>query len=506
MLGLEPGEEVVSRRNSGTSRNGTLWANEPHRPAGNSRRNLADIDLDTSMDMDATEELPTFPGSYPTLPAESKSQRTQPDVHTSRPMNNTGEVRGLDLDLYANSRLSSTTWVEPEMSDYEDVNDQVASSQCSVPPPSVRTRSDSADEALRTLHALAIESNPWTAPLDTSGWHRSQSQSSVSTRASQAFMAITTDVNARPSSDDAIIPSSAVTANDFEEYAPYLRYADSAWERGSEVLTPPSGPASPLPRTSSHSFRRQQPTGRGKESAINRHSFREQLTSSIVQSGETSDRQTPVRQRPIFSRHRSGSLLKFVARRPFSSSGAGFIPSYPSQASSAIAMDPEAGFQFGESSTTDFSSSLAAANNGYVSAAVNINHGQKQRAVEPDSPFSRPSSTPPNHSSFKRQRIESPVSAQPVKFFRPNKPSKSHTWSFTRSRSQSRRRSRSLSPPPARGSPRDVLFRLRSARNWFWYALSGMTARSTSSSGARSRKSSGTNLLSHKPHVVGIAV
>lgn len=54
-------------------------------------------------------------------------------------------------------------------------------------------------------------------------------------------------------------------------------------------------------------------------------------------------------------------------------------------------------------------------------------------------------------------------------------PAKQRTWSFTHhSNSRTRRRSRSVSPPPSRGTARDVLFRLRSARNWFWSALSGV--------------------------------
>ena len=54
-------------------------------------------------------------------------------------------------------------------------------------------------------------------------------------------------------------------------------------------------------------------------------------------------------------------------------------------------------------------------------------------------------------------------------------PAKQRTWSFTHhSNSRTHRRSRSVSPPPSRGTAREVLFRLRSARNWFWSALSGM--------------------------------
>ncbi|KAH8113882.1 hypothetical protein DFH11DRAFT_281162 [Phellopilus nigrolimitatus] len=218
--------------------------------------------------------------------------------------------------------------------------------------------------------------------------------------------------------------------------------------------------------------------------------------ASTVQCGETSDNQAQRRPDSASTRRhsRSRSLLKFVSRRPFSSSGAGFVPPRAPQTPTTAALDPESGLEFGAGAAARFSAACSSKDGGRISATMSDGRGEKAPAAGSTAQPSRPrsSSYSPPGDQAKNQRIESPLSPAPMTKNNSRKlsasASKARSWSFTRSRSQSHRRSRSLSPAPTKGSPRDVLFRLRSARNWFWYALSSMTSRSSSGSGSRSKK------------------
>ncbi|KAI5123265.1 hypothetical protein M0805_001354 [Coniferiporia weirii] len=474
--------EGYSRRSSEAGRSEGSWVDELHRMAGTGAGH-------PMMDTDDFDELPGLPGSFPTSPASLKNVARQSmdagcSVNTSA-HSNSEDVQGLGLDLFSYSSA-------PHQLSSHDEDEKVAANPTSVrysaPPPSIRPRMDSADEALRELHAIAVETPvPWSDVVGASSWGRtSQSRSSVSTRGAQTFVAITTDMNTNSMLAD-VNPATNATVEDFREYVPYLRYAESTPIAGSSRM----GNNAP-PVTSDGSFRAQKSTD---NTAVVGSSFR----APSVQCGETSDCQTQQRQDsgPTRRRSRPRSLLKFVSRRPFSASGAGFAPSRASQspASQSPTTTPfhaDPGLEAGADATSRFSAAGASKDGGRIAATMSDGQGEKSSAAG-STTRPRSSSSPPLNEQVKAQRIESPTPpispvTQSLSHRLSANTSKSRSWSFTRSRSQSRRRSRSLSPAPMKGSPRDVLLKLRNARNWFWYALSSMTSRSSSGSGARSKK------------------
>ena len=62
-----------------------------------------------------------------------------------------------------------------------------------------------------------------------------------------------------------------------------------------------------------------------------------------------------------------------------------------------------------------------------------------------------------------------------------------------------------MSPEPTRGTAREVLTRLRSARNWFWCALSGMTSKPSSGAFLHSRKQQHERFPVLNSQVIGVA-
>ncbi len=208
----------------------------------------------------------------------------------------------------------------------------------------MRSRTNSADEALRALHAFAIESNPWQADsADTSGWEISvASQSSTATH--QTFMAITTDSN-----PPCLNATNETNDHDFREYANYLRYVDSGLDGSASQSTPAARPTS-FAASNHHPFRTQQTDDPRP------HSFRSGTSST--------QHEEPADERPISdtnahrcSRSRTRTFLKFVSKRPFSSSGAGFMPCRSRSPSLTLDANKSAaspGFTFGVNSPARF--------------------------------------------------------------------------------------------------------------------------------------------------------
>lgn len=490
---------------------GTIdWVGELRRAAGVSTAASEAIENGQG-EIDDIGDIPSFPGSYPGSRAASVHREMRPTSVRSREskaMSQAG-ASGLGLELYSNSRPSSRVRQQKANAARESIASRVASGRYSVPPPSVRSRSDSADEALRALHAIAVEANTWSVQRSADWQRPTSSFSSASTRPVQTVMAITTDTDPTSSFADWNVGTNATT-DDFREYAPYLQYAETGAVSSEDDLRAKSAAASG--RSSRYSFRGSYATDLANQTA----------SSSPIQCGETANSEASHRQDSGTtgqrSRSRTRSLLKFVSRRPFSSSGAGFVPFRASQTPPQTALAAEPSFEFGKGTQAAFSAAFTVKGGAHVSTTLNIDTNVKDRSPLITSLSSLPTSTTSTSGTTtqsKRRRIddEKPtVTSTQTAPSRPTPPSKPRTWSFTRSRSQSRRRSRSLSPPPSQGTTKDVLFRLRSARNWFWYALSGMTSRSTSSLASRSRKTSGTKWISSKPqsivtktHLISIA-
>ncbi len=154
-------------------------------------------------------------------------------------------------------------------------------------------------------------------------------------------MAITTDscLNAMNEAND----------RDFREYANYLCYVDSGLDESASQSTPAARPTS-FAASNHHPFQTQQ-TGDPRP-----HSF---------QSGTSSTQhEEPADERPISdtnahrcSRSRTRTFLKFVSKRPFSSSGAGFMPCRSRSPSLTLDANKSAaspGFTFGVNSPARF--------------------------------------------------------------------------------------------------------------------------------------------------------
>ena len=432
-------------------------------------RRIVNEEIARSDTDDDDDDLPCIPGSYPNSPAT-------PDRKASYL-----EVRSRKTNLFDNQDSNNVDGLGLRLFSEENENmDQVTSMRYSVPPPSIRCQTDPADEALRALHAIAVVNSAlW------SGVHNddqiSRTCSTVSTRGDQTFLAITTDVRA----DASLVGHTALTSattEDFNEYVPYLRYVDSSIAESKRIT----------PETSVHSFRAEH---------VNPSTFH----SNEAPSEETHESHEQRQQGASAIKRRSRSLLKFVSRRPFSSSGSGLLSQRPSPSSTSPS--PETSFSFGSNAASRISAAFMSKDVNRISATMSAGHRGKTE-VTASSTRPRSCSSPPANEQTLSQRIESLDSPRPVaKAFsrRPGLSSgKSRTWSFTRAHSPSRRRSRSLSPAPVKGSPRDVLFRLRSARNWFWYALSSVTPRSSSDASARAKKGSGaaSKWISPSPCVV----
>ncbi|THH11438.1 hypothetical protein EW145_g672 [Phellinidium pouzarii] len=454
------GNEYSGRTSEG-GQSGESWAEEM-------QRNGAEHAM---MDTDDLDELPGLPGSFPASPASLRKVARSPldargSVDVSNVHSNSEDAQGLGLDIFSHSSVPLQIPRDSAVS----VEANRASARYSVPPPSIRAYTNSADEALRALHAIAIETpNPWIDAIDaidTSAWGgMSQSHSSLSTRGTQTFMAITTDMNPHTSLANAHATASA-TVEDFREYVPYLRYVETSSVAGSSRVGNNNERVA-----SNNSFRTQQ--------AANGHTAVDgtPFLAASVQCRETSD--SGVLSQPPAQVLSHRALPKPPPQRRF-------IPSLASKLMLTL--------------RRVFSAACAGKDGGRISTTLSIGRDEKSSTTPGNSAQSsrpRSCSTPPFNEQTKTQRIEPPASSSPVtkEFSRrfSTNVSKSRTWSFTRSRSQSRRRSRSLSPVPTKGSPRDVLLRLRNARNWFWYALSSMTSHSSSGSGARSKKGASAN-------------
>lgn len=466
-----------------------------------------------AMEMDEFDDFPGLPGSFPGSPASVKKGFRQSadaglfdNIPTIQPEDDGIQGLGLDLFTRADTPLLHSTFTAQ--------NNVVAETRrYSVPPPSIRSATNSADVALRALHAIAVESpNVWADELSSSAWNEVEhSRSSESTHGAQTFMAITTDmppVNSHVDVREAVREAARSTSEDFREYVPYLRYVEGSSAAGTPRSQSISGPSK---ETGSKSFRTEQ---RPDPASIST-SFR----GSSVQRGETPNYQSQQRtdhqsqsqsQSPARRRSRGRSLLKFVSRRPFSASSAGFAPSPSPPTPPTTTLHAKTALHAEAKPVPVFPPVAATKDNNGGRITKTMSHGRgAEKAAAPDSAVqpSRPrsSSSPPPKELLKSvtQRIESPTTpSPPIPISLTKSPSssrkfhshqsqthsKSRAWSFTRSRSQTRRRSRSVSPLPSKGAPRDVFFRLRNARNWFWYALSSMTSRSSSGHGARARK------------------
>ncbi|OCB86304.1 Pkinase-domain-containing protein [Sanghuangporus baumii] len=455
-LGADFADGLGKQLNVSVESSGDSWVDDLRRVVDEENRH-------TGMLTDDEDDLPGLPGSFPASPVSVKVPRQSTEMEQSEMLpaaRSDSGVQGLGLDLF------SSPLENPQNTTRDECGP--STKRYSVPPPSIRSRTNSADEALRALHAIAIGSPaPWKSIAS------SQSSSSESTHDGQTFMAITTDVSPSVPTAADVRAAANATTEDFQEYMPYLRFVDAS-VTGSTKVTPAA---------SIHSFRTERVS--------------EYVAISGPSSPDTSPlqrRQTPdcPAQRPqdsISSRRRSRprSLLKFVSRRPFSSSGSGFLPIPSSKAPTTATPDTETGLSFSAAGPARLSTTYTGKDVRRFSAS--FSDGQYDKTVPSEASIQ--SNTRPRSASYphpkhhrKSQVIESPESSKPLTKTFSRRPSasasKSRTWSFTRSRSQSRRRSRSVSPPPTKGSPRDVLFRLRSARNWFWYALSSVTSRSAS--------------------------
>lgn len=404
------------------------------------------------------DELPGLPGSFPASPASEKrvlgvTDHATPDCKTG--------VEGLGLELFAQN---------------------------------VTVASTRADQALRALQAIVTE-----APRRQNNVS-AHSCASDSTHGAQAFLAITTDAIADtvPVKVDTAINTAT---DDFREYADYLCFVDS----------PIACSAKPTPAASTNSFRNIPDRLSSPSSIINRPPLPSK--SSAVERETLPSRPAARRQDSSVSsrrRSRSRSLLKFVGRRPFSSSSSGFLPTRSSTVFAAPTTSIETGVHRGSTAKARFSSVFA-----FKSASRSLSVGDTSSSPSDyDDETSRQlgfgqkarprsASSPPEQQqrsqSAKQQLIEigadSPSSCKRDLSRGPSAApaaAKPRTWSFARSRSHAPRRSRSLSPMPSKSSPRDVLFRLRTARNWFWYAITTVTMRTTSEAGSRAKKSTTT--------------
>lgn len=259
------------------------WVNDLRRVVDQGLNSLFSEDHQTFLD-----KLPGLPGSFPASPASIHRDMAYTSFASS--VRKSG-LEGLGLEQFSQNDVETST---------------------------------PTDEALRALHAIATVAPNLQVNVST------DSYSSISTHGAQAFMAITTDGIA----DEFAVKSEVAVntaADDFHEYTDYLRFVES----------PSSSSKRPTPVSSSPSFR----IPCRRPSPISSQCPPHPARSSSPQRDEYFARPTPRRQDSFVSFRRRSclrSFLKFVGRRPFSSSSSGFVPTRSSTAFISPTIDAEA--------------------------------------------------------------------------------------------------------------------------------------------------------------------